>query len=479
MLDYGFNLMNTKIYIDNVKSSSKRAGQELEQESAKKQKLAEQEQAKVADDDTAELKRCLEIVPEDDDDVAIEATLNFNREDLEVLKSIVKERFKKTNPVDDIENLLIQTFKTMFKPHVKDIVDYGVEMAYDLLRLIRRQNNEGAPRENKNREPVRRNVTVEKTDLNAFVAQDGFRYDWSDQAEDGPTNFALMAYTSAGSLSSSNKTLSLENDNDDDKYDKESIISMNTDIFETSSSDAIMTSFQIEEPEDSLIMEDEDINTIPEKESDEENEYSVESLFHIPNESEVTFDNENPRAIKSLLNQDALITSPKIDHLLEEFAGGLALINPIPPGIDEINFDHEENICLNEKLLYDNSSPRLSEELNSKISTEYFSPSPIPVEDSDSLMEEIGTFLASNDLIPPGIYSHSNDSEEVNFFLEYEADPGELTRVVMEDIFREPRVRVPNVLPTHPTFSLDSDFTSSDNFNGSDLVMKMEVKFQA
>nr|GFC16844.1 hypothetical protein [Tanacetum cinerariifolium] len=49
-----------------------RAGQELEQESAKKHKLAEPEQAKVADD-TTELKRCLEIVPKDDDDVAIEA----------------------------------------------------------------------------------------------------------------------------------------------------------------------------------------------------------------------------------------------------------------------------------------------------------------------------------------------------------------------------------------------------------------------
>nr|GFA27508.1 hypothetical protein [Tanacetum cinerariifolium] len=36
-----------------TKDSSKRVGQELEQESAKKQKLAEQEQAKVADDDTA------------------------------------------------------------------------------------------------------------------------------------------------------------------------------------------------------------------------------------------------------------------------------------------------------------------------------------------------------------------------------------------------------------------------------------------
>nr|GEV54156.1 putative reverse transcriptase domain, ribonuclease H-like domain, aspartic peptidase domain protein [Tanacetum cinerariifolium] len=42
-----------------TEGSSKRASQELEQESAKKQKLAEQEQAKVANDDTAELKRYL------------------------------------------------------------------------------------------------------------------------------------------------------------------------------------------------------------------------------------------------------------------------------------------------------------------------------------------------------------------------------------------------------------------------------------
>nr|GEW44001.1 hypothetical protein [Tanacetum cinerariifolium] len=117
-----------------------------------------------SDDDTAELKRCLEIVPEDDDDVAIKETplssksptivdyriyreekrsyfkiiradgnsqnyltfgtifKNFNREDLEVLRSIVKERFKKTKPVDDMENLLFQTLKTMFEPHVKDII---------------------------------------------------------------------------------------------------------------------------------------------------------------------------------------------------------------------------------------------------------------------------------------------------------------------------------------------------------------------
>nr|GEY17776.1 hypothetical protein [Tanacetum cinerariifolium] len=61
-----------------------------------------------------------------------------------------------------------------------------------------------APRENGNKEPVRRNVTVETTYANALVAQDGFGYDWSDQAEDRPTNFSLMAYTSSGSSSSLN-----------------------------------------------------------------------------------------------------------------------------------------------------------------------------------------------------------------------------------------------------------------------------------
>ncbi|GKA04507.1 putative ribonuclease H-like domain-containing protein [Tanacetum coccineum] len=60
-----------------------------------------------------------------------------------------------------------------------------------------------APRENKNREAVRRNVIVETTKTKALVSQDGIGYDWSDQTEEGPTNFALMAYTSSGSSSSS------------------------------------------------------------------------------------------------------------------------------------------------------------------------------------------------------------------------------------------------------------------------------------
>ncbi|GJR63173.1 ribonuclease H-like domain-containing protein [Tanacetum coccineum] len=56
-----------------------------------------------------------------------------------------------------------------------------------------------------NMEPTRRTVPVEETTSNVLVSQcDGFGYDLSDQAEEGPTNFALMAYSSISSSSSTN-----------------------------------------------------------------------------------------------------------------------------------------------------------------------------------------------------------------------------------------------------------------------------------
>nr|GFC69172.1 hypothetical protein [Tanacetum cinerariifolium] len=47
-----------------------------------------------------------------------------------------------------------------------------------------------------------------------------------------------------------------------------------------------------------------------------------------------------------------------------------------------------------------------------------FSPSPIPVEDNDYLIEEIDIFLALDDSIPPGIENDDYDSEGHNLFLE-------------------------------------------------------------
>nr|GEW57876.1 ribonuclease H-like domain-containing protein [Tanacetum cinerariifolium] len=59
-----------------------------------------------------------------------------------------------------------------------------------------------APRsqDTKNKESTRRIVPVETPASSALVSSDGLGgYDWSDQAEDGPTNFALMAYSSTSS----------------------------------------------------------------------------------------------------------------------------------------------------------------------------------------------------------------------------------------------------------------------------------------
>ncbi|GKD63547.1 hypothetical protein Tco_1305655 [Tanacetum coccineum] len=47
----------------------------------------------------------------------------------------------------------------------------------------------------RNREITRRVVPVETTTSNALVSCDGSGYDWSDQAKEGPTNFALMGYS--------------------------------------------------------------------------------------------------------------------------------------------------------------------------------------------------------------------------------------------------------------------------------------------
>ncbi|GJU59655.1 hypothetical protein Tco_1237421 [Tanacetum coccineum] len=133
-------------------SSSKRAGEALEQESFKKQKVEE-------DKESEELKNMLK---------------KFNREDLEVLWSIVKARFKKTKPVNYMDNFLLLNLKTMFEHHVEDSVrknqqglvkvlnwkfydscgvhymfndvklqvDYECEMAFKLFRLVKKQLKE-------------------------------------------------------------------------------------------------------------------------------------------------------------------------------------------------------------------------------------------------------------------------------------------------------------------------------------------------
>nr|GEV53496.1 hypothetical protein [Tanacetum cinerariifolium] len=118
---------------------------------------------------------------------------------------------------------------------------------------------------------------------------------------------------------------------------------------------------------------------------------------------------ESPRT-----HDSSLIISSKIDSLLDEFADELALLKSIQPRIDKSDCDFEEDIHLIEKLLYDNSSPRRPKEFvsaNSDTETESFAPSPIPVEDSDSLMEESDLSFTPDYPMPPGIEDDECDSE--------------------------------------------------------------------
>nr|GEX70924.1 hypothetical protein [Tanacetum cinerariifolium] len=81
---------------------------------------------------------------------------------------------------------------------------------------------------------------------------------------------------------------------------------------------------------------------------------------------------------------------------------------------------HDEYISFMERLLYDNSSPRPSEDFHANLNTiiESLPTFPIPVEDSDPFMEEIDLFLASDGSIPSGIDSDNSDSEGDNLFPE-------------------------------------------------------------
>ncbi|GJV46175.1 hypothetical protein Tco_0933268 [Tanacetum coccineum] len=321
-----------------------------------------------------------------------------------------------------------------------------------------------------------------------------------------------------------------DDDNDDDD---ESSIPLRDIIFELPLLVAIAPDLPIT---DSLIMEDEHLNTIPETESDEEND-DDESFFeedvlkeNFKIYSNPLFEFDEEIISKSLLNQDtSMVSSPKIDSLLEEFSGELAHIDSIPSGIDKADFNPEDDIRLVEKLLYDNSSPLPPEELNYEIPDaiiKFFSPSPITVEDSDSLMEEIDIFLAPVDSIPSGIENDDYDSEGDVLFLEellnddsislpeyesfhidfynvpssprypekppdddvyFDIEPNTrvLTTKVVDDIFdnstRELYVHVPNVLPTLPTlypvFDTFLPFSSENEdkvFNPGIIISKEE-----
>nr|GEX44599.1 hypothetical protein [Tanacetum cinerariifolium] len=142
---------------------SKRTGDELDKEKYNKQKVEddkEKEELKRYGNSQMYLTFCKMLK-------------NLDKDDLEVLWRLVKDRFLKTDPVDDMDSFLLHTLKTMFEHHVEDNlwrnqqgltkkmypltnhtlhqmfnnlkiqVNEECEMTYKLLRLVKKWLKEG------------------------------------------------------------------------------------------------------------------------------------------------------------------------------------------------------------------------------------------------------------------------------------------------------------------------------------------------
>ncbi|GKE13255.1 hypothetical protein Tco_1416806 [Tanacetum coccineum] len=219
---------------------------------------------------------------------------------------------------------------------------------------------------------------------------------------------------------------------------------------------------------DSLIMEDEHLDTIPDTKSDEFIKSSVEDLVQNPSDSEDERECDVPDCDDSsssddessheavihemsfktfsnpLFNLDEEIISSEFDPIHNEdldstpknvrFDAESYLLEPLvnrdtlmasPPKID---------FLLDEFTAFQDNSNTIIESLPTF---------PIPVEDSDSLREEIDIFSGSDNSIQPGIESDDFDSEDDNnstslpefdsFHVDY-PDSGDSTINVVEDI---------------------------------------------
>ncbi|GJT64023.1 hypothetical protein Tco_1015503 [Tanacetum coccineum] len=295
--------------------------------------------------------------------------------------------------------------------------------------------------------------------------------------------------------------------------DEDDYIPLGDIIARYSTSKAITPDLPIEEPDNSLSMGDEHLDTTP----------SIENLVPIPidnNRVNVEID-----FVESLINRDtSIVYSSKIDPILEEFAGELAHIAPIPPGIVEADFDPNDDTSSDddsfENIEYVDASPSYIEydsfeevndveqeekefdledifqiqdvilrekllnvhrlisnieslKVNSTLDCVLESPSPfpIPVTDCDSFLEESDTSLSHLDNSLPEFETFSDHMEETrsgsttthadislpeydSFLFEIEPDQGGLPSVVISDNSNDPLLE----LPEFESFHFDPSF---------------------
>ncbi|GJT18866.1 hypothetical protein Tco_0877572 [Tanacetum coccineum] len=309
----------------------------------------------------------------------------------------------------------------------------------------------------------------------------------------------------------------------DDDDDEESSIPLSDVISELPPCVAITPVLSTEEPDNSLSMGDEHLDTIPATESDEVIKSSVEDLVPIPSESEgipdnmcdVPFhDNSPPLDISkdqfedfsdsnddstsidddsfSIDNIDYVEASPPHSELASHPDSELVslevveIVIPEVRGIDTDILLTIKDDLLHEKLLNVNL-------LIAKIEALKDNPTPSSDFVSKSSSTSLNFFLEETDIsynsLPdsdtfcfnqekkssgnPTSYSDLSLPDYEALFCDSEPDSRNFTMDVVEDISdnptRELYVHVLHDLPTHPTLHMDFDFIPFHNDLGSDL----------
>ncbi|GJS40512.1 hypothetical protein Tco_0565555 [Tanacetum coccineum] len=264
-------------------------------------------------------------------------------------------------------------------------------------------------------------------------------------------------------------------------------------------------------------MGDEHLDTIPETESDEVIKSSVKDLVPIPSESEGISDSmcdvpfcENSHPLDALKDHSEIFYDPNDDYASSDddplYSEDIDYVDASPldyelVSLEEVKYFDTEDGEIDTYILLTIKDDILREKLLNinlfiaKIKALRDNPTPstnsVPKSPSsfpNPFLEETDTF--DNSLPESEIFcfdmeekSSGNPTSQSDlslpdyeaFYCDNEPDSGNFTLDVVEDIFdnltREPRVHVPNVLPTHPTIYLDSDFAPFDDSLRSDLVV--------
>ncbi|GJT18539.1 hypothetical protein Tco_0877245 [Tanacetum coccineum] len=293
---------------------------------------------------------------------------------------------------------------------------------------------------------------------------------------------------------------------DDDKDEESSIPLKDVIISGLPPCIAITPVLSTKEAVDSLIMEDEHLDTIPATESDEVIKSSVEELVLIPSESEGISDGvcdvplcDNPTPLKAFKDHSEIVVNSNNDDTSsdDDDFEDIEYVEASPPdleivSLEEVNdvdqekeeFDLEDilqiqDVILREKLLnisrlitnieFLNDNPTPDRVLKSPSSV------PISVTDSNSFFKKSDTSFSFSDNSLPEFETFSDHTEETrsgsttthannslpeydSFLFEVEPDQGGLTSVVMDEISDNSTNDPLLELPEFESFHFDPSF---------------------